>query len=84
MTHAEVEQKVRQALLSVAPEVETMPLQAALPLRDQVDIDSMDFLRFVLELHKQLGVDVPEADYPELDSLERMVDYIAARIGAQR
>lgn len=61
-----------------------MPLQAALPLRDQVDIDSMDFLRFVLELHKQLGVDVPEADYPELDSLERTVDYIAAKIGAQR
>lgn len=84
MTHAEVEQKVRQALLSVAPEVETMPLQAALPLRDQVDIDSMDFLRFVLELHKQLGVDVPEADYQQLDSLERTVDYIAAKIGAQR
>ena len=84
MTRAEVEQKVRQALLSVAPEVETTLLQAELPLRDQVDIDSMDFLRFVVELHKQLGVDVPEADYQQLDRLDRMVDYIAAKIAAQR
>lgn len=84
MTRAEIEQKVRQALFSVAPEVEATPLEAGLPLRDQVDIDSMDFLRFVVELHTQLGVDVPEADYQKLDSLERTVDYMAAKIAAQR
>lgn len=84
MTRADIEQKVKQALCSVAPELESAPLQPELPLRDQVDIDSMDFLRFVVELHKQLGVDVPEADYQKLDSLERMVDYIDAKIGAQR
>lgn len=84
MTRAEVEQKVKQALCSVAPELESTPLQPDQPLRDQVDIDSMDFLRFVMDLHRQFGVDVPEADYRQLDSLERTVDYIAAKIGAQR
>ena len=84
MTRAEVEQKVKQALCGVAPELESTPLQPDLPLRDQVDIDSMDFLRFVTDLHRQFGVDVPEADYQQLDSLERTVDYIAAKIGAQR
>ena len=84
MTRAEVEQRVTQALLSVAPELESTPLQPDRPLRDQVDIDSIDFLRFVMDLHRQFGVDVPEADYQRLDSLERTVDYIAAKIGAQR
>lgn len=84
MTRAEVEQKVKQALCSVAPELESTPLQPDLPLRDQVDIDSMDFLRFVMDLHRQFGVDVPEADYQQLDSLAHTVDYIAAKIGAQR
>lgn len=83
MTRGEIEQTVRQALLSVAPELEAMPLDADVPLRDQVDIDSMDFLRFVMELHKQLGVDVPEADYDKLGSLTRIVDYLTAKAGAR-
>lgn len=44
----------------------------------------MDFLRFVMELHKQLGVDVPEVDYAKLGSLDATVDYLASRVGTQR
>jgi acyl carrier protein len=84
MTRAEIEQKVKQALCSVAPELESTPLQPDLPLRDQVDIDSMDFLRFVTDLHRQFGVDVPEADYQKLDSLDRTVEYIVAKVGSRR
>jgi acyl carrier protein len=84
MTRVEIAQHVTQALASVAPELESMTLQPDLPLRDQLDIDSMDFLRFVMELHKQLGVDVPEADYGRLGSLTQIVDYLTPKIAAQR
>jgi acyl carrier protein len=84
MTRSEVEQKVREALLSVAPELAAATLDPDQPLRDQADIDSMDFLRFVMELHKQLGVEVPEADYGKLASLNRAVDYVATKTAAER
>lgn len=81
MTHAEIELKVLQALTSVAPEVDAATIRSDLPLRDQVDLDSMDFLRFVVELHKVTGVEVPEADYPRLDTLSHARDYLASRLG---
>ena len=83
MTRGEIEQQVRTALLGVAPELESTRIEPEVPLRDQIDIDSMDFLRFVMALHAQLGVDVPEADYEKLTSLTRTVDYLAAKIGDQ-
>lgn len=78
MTRAEIQAKILEALLNVAPEVDTATLDANIALRDQVDLDSMDFLRFVVELHRQLGVEVPEADYQKLSSLAGVVDYVAA------
>jgi acyl carrier protein len=84
MTRAEIAQHVTQALCRVAPECESMTLQLDVPLRDQLDIDSMDFLRFVMELHMQFGVDVPEADYGHLGSLTQIVDYLTPKIADQR
>ena len=80
MTRAEIQEAVLQALVSVAPEVGVATLKPDVPLRDQVDLDSMDFLRFVMELHKQLGVAVPEADYGRLASVADAVDYVAANL----
>jgi acyl carrier protein len=54
-------------------------LKPDVPLRDQVDLDSMDFLRFVMELHRRFGVDVPETEYQALATLSGAVDYIAGR-----
>lgn len=81
MTRAEIELAVTQALTAVAPEIAEASLKAEIPLRDQIDLDSMDFLRFVIELRKQLGVEVREADYPRLASLSAAVDYLAERLG---
>jgi acyl carrier protein len=81
VTRDEIRAKVMEALAAVAPETASVPLQPEIPLRDQVDLDSMDFLRFVMELHKQLGVDVPESDYGKLVSVSAAVDYVAARLG---
>ena len=82
MTRAEIQAKVLEALASVAPEVDTATLDANMALRDQVDLDSMDFLRFVVELHRQFGVELPEADYQKLSSLTGVVDYVAAHTGS--
>jgi acyl carrier protein len=76
--------QVAQALQAIAPEVDAASLDAGRPLRDQVDLDSMDFLRFVMELHRRTGVEVPEADYSQLASLGGAADYLAARAGSHR
>jgi acyl carrier protein len=79
MTPLEIETMVVQALTSVAPEVETAAVAKDVPLRDQVDLDSMDFLRFVIEIKRQSGIDVPEADYPKLATVAGAVEYLVAR-----
>ena len=52
------------------------------PLRDQLDIDSFDFLNVVIRLHDKLDVDVPEADYQKLATLDAAIDYLASQLGA--
>jgi len=81
MTRAEVRRAVLQALLTVVPEARPAEIDPAAPLREQLDIDSMDFMNFVVALHEALGVDVPEAEYGRLTSLDACVDYLAGRLG---
>jgi acyl carrier protein len=71
---------VLQALSDVAPEFEPESLDPQAELRSQLDLDSMDFLNFVLGLHKALNVDIPEADYRKLATLDACVAYLAASI----
>ncbi len=49
-------------------------------LREELDLDSMDILRLAQALHERLGVDVPEVDYPRLDTVAGAVEYLAARV----
>lgn len=67
-------------LRAIAPEVEPETLQAERPLRSQVDLDSMDWLNFLVSLHERFGVNIPESDYAGLVSLNDVVDYLQARI----
>lgn len=67
-------------LTSIAPEVDGDQLVADLPLREQVDLDSMDWLNFLIGLHDKLAVDIPEADYAKLRTLGDLLDYLAARL----
>jgi acyl carrier protein len=73
---------VLQALTAVAPDVDPNVLDPALAFREQFDFDSMDHLNFVIGLHRTLGVDVPEADYPQLASLDGCVRYLARALAA--
>ena len=52
-----------------------------MPLRDQLDIDSMDFLNFVIAMNERTGIEIPESDYGELATLTGCVTYLA-RAGA--
>ena len=77
MTPDALRSAVIEALLDVAPDVDASSLDATRPFREQFDFDSMDQLNFVTGLHRRLGVDVPEADYPQLATLEGCMDYLA-------
>lgn len=67
-------------LRAIAPEVQAETLVPARPLRQQVDLDSMDWLNFLVSLHEHFGVTIPEADYAGLVSLDNVVDYLQARL----
>ena len=78
MTKDEIRGVIFRVLGKVAPEADLSTLKPNLRIRDQLDIDSMDFLNFVIALHKELHVEIPEKDYPKLASLQGCVDYLAS------
>ncbi len=80
MTESEIRQIVREALSNVAPEVDLDAIDPAKDLREQIDIDSVDFLNFVIGLHKELGIEIPDADVPKLGTLNGCVAYLQSRI----
>jgi acyl carrier protein len=82
MTADELRERVRRALSRVAPETAGTELRPDGPLRQQLDLDSMDFLNFVIALHKDLRVEIPEADYPRLSTLDGAVEYLKSVIRA--
>ena len=83
MDKASLKTRVIGLLKTIAPEVEENELAADRPLRSQVDLDSMDWLNFLIGLHKELGVDIPEADYARLVTLEKLLDYLDAKLRAK-
>jgi acyl carrier protein len=82
MTRDEIRDAVVQALTSIAPEIDPQELQTDTVLRQEFDLDSMDFLNFVIGLHERLGIEVPEQDYSQLTTLNGAVDYCASRLPA--
>jgi acyl carrier protein len=82
MTADELRTLAVDALARIAPELRDTPLRHDMPLRDQVDLDSMDFLNFVIALHDRTGVDIPEADYPRLSTIDAIAAYLAQRTGS--
>ena len=79
MTKDELREVVLRVLGQIAPEANMSQIKPNLRIRDQLDIDSMDLLNFVVGLHKELQVEIPEADYPRLATLDGCVDYLAVR-----
>ena len=76
MTRDELREQVLQALAGVAPEADLGALRGNVALRDQLDLDSMDFLNFLVAVHQRTGVEIPEADYGKLATLDQLVAYL--------
>lgn len=71
---------VLAALTDVVPEADPAAVRFDLDLRDQLDIDSMDSLNFLIAVHQQMGVDIPEADWARLHTLDELVAYVGERV----
>ena len=78
MNRDEIQRTVLRLLGEVAPEADLTQLKPTVSFRDQLDIDSMDFLNFVIALHAALQVDIPETDYPKIATLQGCIEYLAA------
>ncbi len=79
MTADDTRQVVLRILGAIAPEADLAGLDPQANLRETLDLDSMDFLNFIIGLHRETGIDVPEADYAKLSTLAGSIDYLAGR-----
>lgn len=79
MNADEIRRHVTEAVLAIAPEADLGAVDAGCSLRGQLDLDSFDFLNLLIDLQARLGVDIPEADYGQIESLDKLLAYLAAR-----
>jgi acyl carrier protein len=79
MNSDELRATVLRVLGTIAPEADLAAIESAKNLRDQLDLDSMDFLNFLIGLEKEIHVDIPERDYRQLTTLDACVAYLFAR-----
>lgn len=80
MTNEEIKTTVLRMLGEIAPEADLAGIKPDVGFREQLDLDSMDLLNFVIAVDQELGVDIPESDYPRLGTLDTFVAYLAERL----
>jgi len=80
MTREEVVVAIKDIIATIAPDEDLSSLDHAERLRDQIDLDSMDFLDIVMELRKLYGVQVPEEEYKELATIDGCVGYLHPKL----
>lgn len=80
MKREELLAAILDALSGIAPEIDAAAVVADKPLREQVDLDSADWLNFLVALHAKLGVDIPDADAARLTTLDKLVDYCGQKL----
>ncbi len=80
MTQNDIRAEVLSVLTTIAPEVEVEDIRDDVLLRDQVDLDSMDWLNFLIGIHNRLHVDIPESDYASLRTLTDVVHYVERHV----
>ena len=83
MTKEKIRETVLRALSQIAPEADLAQIKPNLRIRDQLDIDSMDMLNFMIAIHKELKIEIPETDYPKLLTLDDCTEYLASRKGLE-
>ena len=84
MNDQELRETVLRILHGIAPEVDVSTLDPDVQWQDQLDLDSMNLLDFMVAIEKATGVSVPERDYAKVATLNRCVEYVEARLPAAR
>jgi acyl carrier protein len=79
MTPDQIRAVFFDVLGAIAPEADPAAIDPDKPLRDQIDLDSMDWLNVIIRLHEVLKVEIPEQDYAELTTLNGAIKYLASR-----
>ena len=82
MTKDECKKIVLEIIADIAPDEDLSDIKADVRLRDQLELDSMDFLDIVMELRKRHNIEVPESEYPELASLDSCAEYLTPKFEA--
>ncbi|NOT55138.1 MAG: acyl carrier protein [Deltaproteobacteria bacterium] len=80
MSDDELKAIVLRAISDIAPEADLAHLDPTVDVREQLDIDSMDSLNIMIGIHEATGVDIPEADYPLMNTLNACVAYLARKV----
>ena len=83
MTKDECRKLVIDIISDIAPDEDVSSVKPEVRLRDQLQLDSMDFLDIVMELRKRHGIEVPEADYVQLASLDSCAAYLTPKFQAK-
>jgi acyl carrier protein len=81
MTESDIKAAILDGLAKIAPEADLSTLAPNANVRETLDLDSYDFLQFLIALSETLGVEVPEADYAKLGTLESMTCYLTNAAG---
>ena len=80
MTNSEIKAALADELYKIAPDVTLDKIDQSANLREEFDIDSIDFLQLVTALGKRFDLPMPEADYPQMESFNAMVQYLTSKI----
>ncbi|HJX68797.1 MAG: acyl carrier protein [Chloroflexi bacterium RBG_19FT_COMBO_47_15] len=80
MTKEQIKATILEIIAQIIPDEDLSNLKGNIPLREQVELDSMDFLDIIMELRKRYGIEVPENDYVQLATLDGSVAYLEPRM----
>jgi len=83
ITESEIKDAIWRGLKKIAPEASPADIMPGDNLREALDIDSFDFLHLLIGLHEALGVEIPEADYGKLTTMDALVGYLSQRAGSK-
>ena len=84
MSREEIRALILAALGQVAPELNLNTIDPHAAIRDQYDLDSVDYMNVIVAIHAKTGVGIPEADYPKLTTLDDCIEYLARALGERR
>jgi acyl carrier protein len=80
MTRDQIRQSILRILTEIAPEADPESIKPDESLREQLDVDSIDLLNFVIGLHRAFNIEIPETDYAQLATLQACEEYVSKQI----